>query len=330
MQKKFHKILTSRGIFYWFLVAFLVIKIFVSYLSIKDLLYLDNISEGFVSTLLFPSVLIFILFSFATFIRNKKRYILMSLLIDAVGTCIIYGGILYYRLNQYFIFYPRKIIRSSTFSQHKSNWLDVVQLKDFIYVSDFCIILIVIFASFIFNQLNKRKYEAYDALVNYRSLVEKVEEKMNSIEIDRTKNAKKLEENVKLNADLIEKNRVYQQEMSDLEGQLKNSNQKNQKDIAFLEAEYISVSEGINQWQKRYQSLLEAKEKSNLAFQNGRSKLETMTLQIQENQEEKENLQDELAKINQSKAENQRQLQRMIEISKVVYDEMKAEKQQEN
>lgn len=69
--------------------------------------------------------------------------------------------------------------------------------------------------------------------------------------------------------------------MRDIESQLENSNQKNQTDIAFLEAEYNSVSEGINQWQKRHQFLLDAKEKANLAFQNDRSKLEGMTLQIQ-------------------------------------------------
>lgn len=252
-------ILNSRGLFYWILMIGLLVKVIDIYLTAKGMFYLEHILQGFVLTILMPTLFIATTMGFASLIESKWLSYTVTCVIAFLGSGLLFFGMLYYRLKKHFIFFPDKIPTGSSGNQPQLYLFSQIHIGDIVFAVDFIIIMIVLLAVLVLNQVTSESSdtstlfeEGQKMLTVLQSAMEQIKE---NLIVQETLLIKAKDKNVQL----TEHNTALVHEKSDLQEKCRNSQPGLQKEMAYCKTENINLMTSLKEL-KSVKNQLEAEQ----------------------------------------------------------------------
>ncbi|WP_162930847.1 hypothetical protein [Lactococcus allomyrinae] len=299
-------------------------KVIYIYLEIKSIFYLDYVLQGFVLTILTPALFTAILMGFASFIRKQWLYYCISTGVSLIGSALLFMGLMYYRLQTHFIFFPRKIATASRVSEVQHNFFTILHVGDFIFVFDFVIVLFVFLVLLVFSRQNgsKLKVEARATLEDYQKMTSSLHLALNQAKKELAHQKAFLGQLKDGNGRLKDNNVKLLQKKALLQEKCSNSQPGLQKELVYLQAENTNLSEGMKKWKVRIKQLEQMEVQKRAELREYRKNHVTIAEKIERLSEEKKKIENTLDFAEKNKFEALARLEQAKEIAQNVYEEM--------
>lgn len=278
--------------------------------------YLEHISQGFVLTVLIPTILIVLLIGVASLIDSKWLCYGISLVIAFFGSGMLFMGLLYYRAEKHFIFFPDKISTIGKVNNLQTNLLNQTKFGDFIFVLDFVIVFLILLSVHILNAQTDDTSEIETLLSDYQRMLVSIRQSLDKMEENLADQNKLISELKDSNAQLKETNSELMQKKSELKEKCENSRPEIQKEVVYSKNENVQLEESLEQleafenqlersYQQKEQELEEAKENQALNV----DEVDTTTEAIQE-------------VIEEEHSQEYHRVQKAKDIAQQIYEEM--------
>lgn len=322
--RKNKNVLKSRGLFYWLLIVALFLKVIYIYLEIKSIFYLDYVLQGFVLTILTPALFTAILMGFASFIRKQWLYYCISTGVSLIGSSLLFMGLMYYRLQTHFIFFPRKIATAGRGSEGQQHFFALLHVGDFIFVFDFVMVLFVFLGLLIFSGQSgsKLKVEARATLEGYQKMTSSLHLALNQAKKELGHQKALLSQLKEENGRLKDHHVKLLQKKALLQEKCSNSQPGLQKELIYLKAENTNLSEGMKKWKVRIKQLEQMEVQKRAVLREYRENYVTIAEKIERWSEEKKKIENALDFAEKNQFEALARLEQAKEIAQSVYEEM--------
>ena len=283
--------------------------------------YLEHILQGFVLTILMPTLFIATIMGFASLIENKWLSYTVTCVIAFLGSGLLFFGMLYYRLKKHFIFFPDKIPTGSNANQPQLNLFSQIHIGDFVFAVDFIIIMLVLLVVLVLNQVTSESSDTSTLLKEGQKTLSVLQSSMEQIKENLVVQEALLIQAKDKNVQLTEHNTGLVIEKSDLQDKCRNSQPGLQKEMAYCKTENINLMTSLKQL-KVQKSQLEAEQlQKEQALEAAKARherqLDEKTETVEETQQSVEVVESEL----------QEKIQKAKKIAKQIYGEMQARSQ---
>lgn len=320
-MKNIKHILNPSALFYWILIIGLGVKVVDIYLTAKNMFHLEYILQGFLLTVLTPTLLIAAIIGFASFIETKWLRYTVTLMISFLSSSLLFLSLLYYRVQNYFIFFPNQVSDLSSANSSQGNLFGKVQGGDIIFISDFIIILLVLLGMFIFSKRREVKLDIVEMMADYQNILSVVGPTL----IQVTENVwvqntiiRQLKER---NKQLKDKNDELLRQKSELQEKCRNSQPGLQKEIVYCKMENANLLMSLKQLES-VRSQLEAEQlQKKQALEAIKASQTNHVDKIAEGVEDAQESRESLG------AEQEDKLQKAKKIAHQVYEEMQSHSQ---
>ncbi|GHU43507.1 hypothetical protein FACS1894193_10450 [Bacilli bacterium] len=312
-MNKIKNILNSRGLFYWILIIGTGVKVLDIYLATKQMFYLEHILQGFLLTVLLPAFLMTALMGFASFIDNKWLCYIMLLVVAAVEGSILFLGILYYRLEKNFIFFPNKVLTINTKTTVKGTLFGQIQVGDLIFASDLIIALLVLVSVVLLNRQTSLTSDVTEILEESQKTLSTIRLSLDQVKEKLSDQAKLLTESKASNDVLKGQNNELLEKRAELQDKCRNSQLELQKELTYCKTENDHLRASLAQLEAEHKHL----DAEQLQKKDALKAAQAIVSQNTETQ----------AVVEQKESEQQDRLERAQQIAQQVYEEMKERSQ---
>lgn len=283
--------------------------------------YLEHILQGFVLTVLMPTLFIATIMGFASLIGSKWLSYTVTGIIAFMGSGLLFFGMLYYRLKKHFIFFPDKIPTGSNASQPQLNLFSQVRFGDIIFVVDFVIVMLVLLIVFVLNRLTRDTSDTSMLLEEGQKILSALQVSMLQTKENLLDQETLLIQAKDKNAELTEHNTALVHEKSDLQDKCRNSQPGLQKEMAYCRTENINLKESLKQLKAQKSQLeaeqLEKKQALKAAQARHERQLEEASMTVE----------GPSPTVEVTPTELQEQVEKAKKIAKQIYEEMRERSQ---
>lgn len=162
-----------------------------------------------------------------------------------LGSGLLFVGLLYYRAENHFIFFPNRVPTLSPLNTPKVSLLSKVQARDLVFISDFFIVLLVLLGVFILNKRRKVNSEMVKVLADYQSVLSTLRPTLDQVEKDIAAQKSYIQKLKESGEQLKDENNELLQKRSDLQDKCRNSQPGLQKEIAYCKTENANLTTSL-------------------------------------------------------------------------------------